>query len=106
LWQKHGVAAAMILAARPTQPLRQMLAEWVATARRHLLDGAPLEAQVPAWLRSDLWLFRHGGLAILDAIGRQDFDVWTRRPEVSKAAKAGLLIRAMCRLAQKAAGPA
>src|SRR6185295_18627529 len=36
-------------------------------------------------------LFLRGGLAILNAIRRQDFDVWSRRPVVTKAQKLELL---------------
>jgi phytoene/squalene synthetase len=48
---------------------------------------------VPPELRLDVALFVHGGLAILEAIRRQDFDVWTRRPVVSKMEKMRLFAR-------------
>ena len=35
-----------------------------------------------------------GGRAVLDAIERQGFDVWLRRPVVSRWRKVGLLLRA------------
>jgi hypothetical protein len=42
-------------------------------------------------------LFGRGGLAILDRIEAQGFDVLSRRPTLSKAAKVGLLFRAWLR---------
>ena len=41
----------------------------------------------------DVALFVRGGLAILKAIRRQDYDVWSRRPVVSKAEKLRLMLR-------------
>lgn len=57
--------------------------------------GRPLVDRVPRPLRVDLSLFLRGGEAVLRAIRRQDYDVWSRRPTVSKLAKLGLLLRAM-----------
>ncbi len=45
-------------------------------------------------LALDLELFSRGGLAILDAIERQDYDVLTRRPVISKPRKLWLVARA------------
>ena len=42
---------------------------------------------MPAGLQLDVALFAHGGLAILEAIRRQNYDVWTARPQVSKRDK-------------------
>ena len=83
-WLAHGVDETMILASQPTEQLRSMLAEWVEHAQAELTAGRPLVARVPRWLSTDLELFIGGGLAILQAIAGCDFDVWTRRPQVSK----------------------
>ncbi|MFO1065022.1 MAG: squalene synthase HpnC [Pirellulales bacterium] len=92
----HGVTESMILAQQVTEPLRAMLREWTMQTREYFEIGKPLERMVDAaWLRSDLRLFRTGGLAILDAIERFKFDVWTRRPVVSKWKKASLLFSAL-----------
>ena len=56
-------------------------------------------------LALDLELFSRGGLAILDAIEKQDYDVLSRRPSLSKLRKAGLALRALAgRIALGAAG--
>ena len=46
-------------------------------------------------LALDLELFSRGGLAILQAIEKQDYDVLARRPSLSKLCKAGLAARAL-----------
>ncbi|MCC6508659.1 MAG: squalene synthase HpnC [Pirellulaceae bacterium] len=94
LWGRHGVDESMLMNARVTPQLRQMLREFVQVARGRLDAGAMLAARVPRWLALDVRLFRAGGLAILREIERQNFDVWTRRPTVSKWHKIRLLIRA------------
>ncbi len=91
LWQRHGVSENMVLKQAATQELRAMLAEWVAEARNLLHEGWPLVEHVPRWLRIDVDLFVRGGLAILDAIRRQDFDVWSTRPQVTNWTQAKLL---------------
>ncbi len=53
---------------------------------------------MPPELQLDVALFVHGGLAILEAIRRQDYDVWTARPKVSKWEKLGLVARCWWRL--------
>ena len=99
LWREHGVDEAMILAARPTPQLKAMLKAWVGVARNELDAGAKLVERVPRWLALDVQLFRSGGLAILDQIAGADYDVWTRRPTVSKLRKLRLLLSAMMRQA-------
>ena len=77
---------------------RRLLAEKVNEAEGRLRRGLPLLEQLPSELRLDVALFAHGGLAILEAIRRQDYDVWTRRPEVSKMKKLWLLLGCWRRL--------
>lgn len=59
-----------------------------------LACGVELEAMAPFAYRMQLTLYRLGGLAIVDAIARQGFATDKRRPQVSKATKALLLLRA------------
>ena len=47
-------------------------------------------------LALDLDLFSRGGLEILHAIERRQYDVLTMRPVISKTRKLGLLVRALC----------
>lgn len=90
-WQAHGVDEAMLLRRQVTPELRHTLAQWVDAARYSLRQGWPLVRLVPSWLRTDIDLFVRGGLAILQAIESQQFDVWTERPRLTKATQAKLL---------------
>ena len=74
---------------------RELLAEQVARAEALLRKGQTLAADVPRWLQIDVALFADGGLAILDAIRRIDYNVWAQRPTVSKWRKTRLLARAV-----------
>jgi len=71
---------------------RQLLAEQVHVAECSLRVGSRLAARMPKGLRLPVALFAAGGLATLEAIRRQRFDVWTRRPTVSRSDKLRLLI--------------
>ncbi len=95
LWHKHAVDEAQLLAGQPTGSLKAMLKEFVGIAKNYLIEGGPLVQRVPRWLALDVRLFRAGGLAILKQIERLDYDVWTRRPEVSKWLKGRLLAGAL-----------
>jgi squalene synthase HpnC len=72
---------------------RQLLAAQVTLAEALLCGGLPLAAEMPRGLRLPVALFAAGGLATLDAVRRQRYDVWSRRPTVSKLAKLRLFVR-------------
>lgn len=91
---RHGYPEAMFAAHQANRAFRSLLAEQVAIARTHFEAGRPLVEKMPPALRVDIALFLAGGLAILRAIQRQDYDVWTRRPIVTKRQKAWLLAQA------------
>jgi squalene synthase HpnC len=67
----------------------------VERARSLLVEGQALIPRMPGALAVDVELFGRGGLAILDRIEAQGFDVLSRRPKLGKGAKLGLLTRAM-----------
>ncbi|MDV6032639.1 MAG: squalene synthase HpnC [Phycisphaera sp. RhM] len=89
--ERFGVSVSML--AEPSTPpaLRELLAFLCDQAENYFHRGLPLVDHVPAWLRSDIKLFAHGGLATLDAIRAIDFDVLRVRPKVGKI-KQGLLV--------------
>jgi squalene synthase HpnC len=64
-------------------------------ARALLGSGETLERAAPPALRLQLSLYRLGGLAICDAIGRDGYRTDLRRPVVSKRVKARLLARGL-----------
>ena len=58
-------------------------------------QGLPLINMVDRDLAVDLDLFSRGGLEILNAIERQDYDVLSARPAISKRTKLSLALRAV-----------
>ena len=58
-------------------------------------EGLPLIERVNRHLAVELDLFSRGGLEILHAIERRDYDVLSARPSISKATKFALLLRAV-----------
>lgn len=82
----------------PSDAFRRLMAFEVDEAERWLRRGAPLVDTVSKELRLPVGLFIAGGLAILDAIRRADYDVWTRRPTVTRWTKLRLVARCWWRL--------
>ncbi|HBO45471.1 MAG TPA: squalene synthase HpnC [Planctomycetaceae bacterium] len=80
------------------EAFRHMMAAEVEEAENWLRRGWPLVGRVDPDLRLAVTLFLRGGLAILDGIRRQDFDVWTKRPEVGKWRKLVLTVDSWWRL--------
>ena len=74
----------------------------VQRARELLASGRALERMAPGGLRLQLSLYRLGGLAICDAIERIGYRTDRERPTVTKAVKAGLLVRATLESLQQA----
>lgn len=72
---------------------RRLLAAEVDEAEGFLRRGLPLVELMPDELRLDIALFIEGGLAILGAIRRQQYDVWTKRPALGKIEKLRLAVR-------------
>ena len=76
---------------------RKMMAAAVDDAGRRLTYGLPLVGMAPRGFRLPIDLFIHGGLAVLDAVRRVDYDVWSQRPVVSKRQKIGLVLSSFWR---------
>jgi len=93
--ERFGVTEATIAAGHITPPFRALLRYQVEHTRQLFAAGLPLIGLVGRELALDLDLFNRGGLEILRAIERQDFDVLTRRPRLSKVTKAQLMLRAL-----------
>jgi squalene synthase HpnC len=69
----------------------------VERARALMLEGAPLAARLPGRIGWELRLVVQGGLRILEAIERADYDVFRRRPRLGRLDWPLLLWRA-CRM--------
>lgn len=74
-----------------------IMREAVDRARELFLAGLPLSRMVDRRLSIDLELFSRGGMRILDKIERQNYDVLTHRPFISKVERAGLLVGVLAR---------
>ncbi len=92
---KFGVSESDIAERRATPQFREMMKFEVARARDWFRMGLPLAGKVDKHLAIDIELFSSGGFAILNAIERQNYDVLTRRPAISKPRKLWLLVRAL-----------
>ncbi len=93
--ERHGVREEEIAAGAATPRFRELLHFEVDYTRQMLRQGMPLISLVDRELALDLDLFSRGGLEILSAIERQNYDVLSSRPVVSKRRKLGLLLRAL-----------
>jgi squalene synthase HpnC len=95
--ERFGYPLEDLRAKRFTPAFACLLEFEVDRARSLLIAGRPLVARIPRRLALDVDLFNRGGLAVLDRIAGQGYDVLGRRPALNKWAKAGLLGRALVR---------
>src|ERR1035441_9827249 len=93
--RRFGVSDEVIAQGIATPSFRALLDYEVDFARRLFEEGLPLINMVGRELALDLDLFSRGGLEILRAIERQDYDVLTARPAISKSTKLALAFRAV-----------
>ncbi len=80
---------------------RQLMAFEVERARNLFREGLKLVGMMRGTLRLDIALFSLGGMRILDLIEKQNYDVLSRRPSLSKAGKMGLMAKAIWLLATR-----
>jgi squalene synthase HpnC len=96
--RRHGVDEAQLRDGRCDDAFRALMKFEVDRARGYFERGFALLPLVRRELRIDLELFGRGGVAILDAIERQRYDVLARRPKLSKGTKVWLLLKALLKL--------
>jgi phytoene/squalene synthetase len=90
------VSDATIAAGVATDEFRALLRHEVGYARSLFAQGLPLIGMVSRDLAIDLDLFSRGGLEILSAVERCNYDVLSARPAISKGSKLALGFRALC----------
>ncbi len=93
--RRFGVTEEQIAGRKFDANFKELMRFEVARAREWFGRGLPLVKMVNRQLALDLELFSCGGLAILDAIEGQDYNVLANRPSLSKLNKAGLALRAL-----------
>jgi squalene synthase HpnC len=96
---KHRYSVDSLFARRFDANFRAAMKESVEVARALFLKGLPLAGQVDRRLAIDLELFSRGGLKVLEKIERQDYNVLSARPKVTKVERVALLLGAVTRRA-------
>ena len=92
--RRFGVREEDIAEGRASAEFRKMMRFEVERARGWFERGLPLARRVNAELALDIELFTRGGQEILNAIEKQEFDVLSRRPRISKPRKLAIVLRA------------
>lgn len=104
--RRFGVTEQTIVRGIATPEFRALMRFEVDYARSLFEQGRPLIGRVSRELAVDLDLFSRGGLEILRAIERQDYDVLRARPVIAKRTKLALVLRAVsCTLATALSRP-
>lgn len=93
--RRFGVTDETIARGEATAEFRALVRHEVDYARGLFEQGLALIGMVDRELALDLDLFSRGGLEILNAIERRDYDVLSARPAISKSTKLQLALRAL-----------
>ncbi len=96
---RHSCPLDDVLLRRATPGFRAAMREVVGRSRELFHQGKPLARMVERRLALDIALFSNGGLRILDKVERQNYDVLSHRPYISKVERIGILIGTLARLA-------
>ncbi len=80
---------------RPDEGFHNLMAFEVARTRELFAKGRSLPEEVRGRLRWELRFTWHGGVRILDKIEKADYDIFNRRPVVTKADWLGIAIRTL-----------
>jgi squalene synthase HpnC len=97
--ERHGYTPDELFAGVENDAFRAVMHDAVVKARELFHEGLPLIGMVDRRLSLDLDLFSRGGLRILDKIEAMDYRVLRRRPAISKAERAVLLVASLLRTA-------
>jgi len=82
--QRFGVSEDDIRNGRRGEAWRALMRFEVERARALMLSGAPLATRLPGRIGWELRMVVQGGLRILEAIERVDYDVFARRPKLGR----------------------
>jgi squalene synthase HpnC len=81
---RFAVGEEQIVQGRADQAWRALMRFEVERARALMLEGAPLATRLPGRVGWELRMVVQGGLRILEAIERVDYDVFGRRPQLGR----------------------
>jgi squalene synthase HpnC len=96
---RHGYTVEQLRTLHFTPAFADVMRELIETTRDLFEKGLPLAGTVDRRLAVDLELFSRGGMKVLEKIERQNYDVLSRRPAISKLERLGLLLQAVMRRA-------
>lgn len=102
LLRRHGASVEQIARRDASPAFRAAMREAVEFAESFFRQGLPLARMVDRRLALDIDLFSRGGLLVLEKIRRQDYDVLSRRPAITRWERARLLAAALARWAGRA----
>jgi squalene synthase HpnC len=100
--RRFGYSDADLRARRYNLEFASLMRFEVDRTRAQIHQGLPLVEQMPADVRADIELFVRGGLAILRRIEACRYNVWQRRPVLSRWRQAALLTGTFWRRVQTA----
>lgn len=92
---RHGWDETRFAAGRCDDGFRRLLAAMVERAEACFAEGRPLTEQAAPALRLSVRLCVAGGRAILAAIRRQGYDVWSGRPTLGRLEQGWLVARTL-----------
>ncbi len=92
---RFGVSESELALGKATPAFRALLAFEVQRAQALFHEGLPLLKGLPALPRRAVALFALGGLEMLAALERVDFDVFLQRPTLSRRRKAALMAQVL-----------
>ena len=101
---RFGVTEADHHDPRANDRVRELVAFEVARARAELVAGAPLWRLVPRRARLDIRMFSAGGLALCDAIARQEYDTLARRPAPGRIGRARIALDVLVGMIRRGPG--
>jgi len=93
--ERFGYSEADLMERRHSPQFRRLMIFQVERTRAYFEEGLELVPLVSGRLRFDLRLFSLGGLAVLEAIERMDYDVLRKRPALSGVQKALVAVRGL-----------
>jgi squalene synthase HpnC len=95
---RFGYSTSELLDGKFTDASRNLMMFQVARTRELFDLGQPLVRKLDDELRFDVELFIKGGLSVLNAIEKQNYNTFIRRPIISKNQKLLLLLSSFIRL--------
>jgi squalene synthase HpnC len=98
LLEKNNYTVNELFARKFDDRFERVMREAVEVADGFFARGLPLINMVDRRLSFDLALFSRGGMAILDKIKSQGYNVLERRPYITKTERIGILLKCLSRL--------